>query len=164
MRMPGEFPGKSYRKERPVKPHVAPMIRDYELFLDQVVGVGYWGIVARIATRHGTTRPYAARLLDAAMAYVELVSISGGKEYVVPPEVDKALDLLVADTRGWRSICGAIGQRVFIDHWPTDGLCTDGRLKVGLTRRALAAKGLPVDAELWDSDEYHCGCAGSICP
>jgi hypothetical protein len=105
--------------------------------------------VDRIAAEESTTREFAERIMEQALAF--LCACAGNLSDALTPSatVDIGWHTFILYTKEYAEFCRRIAGR-FIHHVPNDGRPQgDPGDELARTVSAIAAKGLTVDHDLW---------------
>ena len=122
----------------------------------------YSRLVARIVTDEQVDQAYAERIMDQALGFLMTCAVNPGAGLSPSETVDIGWHTFILHTREYADFCQQVAGR-FIHHAPAD--TPSGSSKIQHAIDAMAAAGVPVDAELWTStgrcSQCHDGCVDS---
>jgi len=129
-------------------------------------------LVSRIVADESLTQELAERIMDQALGYLKLASLSGGTSFTPSSLVDIGWHTFILYTREYASFCMQLTKGSFIHHCPADDP-KQNSISGGPTETvaAMKAHGIRVDEPLWacvnDQDCNNCnggqGCQCGSC-
>lgn len=126
-------------------------------------------LTRRIMADHGADPATAERIMDQALAFLQVCAINPGAGLAPSDEVDKGWHAFILHTADYAEFCQRVAGR-FIHHLPIEpGQENGGGASLHATLAAMRTAGLPVDEGLWPSaadceskcHQCHAGCYDS---
>jgi hypothetical protein len=121
-------------------------------------------LVGRIVKDESIERLLAERIVDQALAFLQLCALEPKGSYSPSPLVDIGWHTFILYTREYAAFCKKLGG--FIHHNPSDVLGVEyGTDNIARTVAALKRHGFIVDEPLWANTGHDCSsyCSGDSC-
>jgi hypothetical protein len=137
----------------------SPELANKHLVSDQL-----WNrLVGRIVKDEDMELSLAERIMDQALGFLKLISLTPGQSFGPSPLVDIGWHTFILYTRDYAAFCEKVAG-YFIHHSPFDEEGVDyGTGHIPRTVAAMKAHGIVVDEDLWVGIHRECGDGPSAC-